>query len=271
MKNNIIGIFLMALVLGGCSSAYQTSQTPDDVYYSPGRSGGISGDNYQDYSASNDDQYLRMKVQNRSQWGGIDDFSYWYDSRYYSPAFYNPYGGYYYNPYLTYSPYGYYNPYGYGHYGYSHYNSFGFSMGYNSYSPYGYSPWYSWNQPYYTVVYYKNPQVYYSTNRTNANGYNNRSYNNSNNNRLIMPRSNNNYGTYSTPTSTDRRRPVYTNENSYDNSNSTISRPSRSINNSNNTINNNSNNNSNRSSRGSTISGTTAPRSPRPAGNGIPH
>lgn len=180
MKNNIISACIIAALLSSCSSAYKTSQTPDDVYYSPQRNVNTSAstdDRYDEY-ASNDDQYLRMKVQNHYQWGTIDDYSYWQDSRYFTPGYYSPYGGYNYNPSMYYSPfsYGYYNPYG----GFGSYMSFG--TYYSVWSPFSYSP-YSYYSPYSTVVYYKNPPVNHNTNSTSTlGGYGNRTYSNTNSN-----------------------------------------------------------------------------------------
>ncbi len=252
MKKKIFGICVLAAILSGCSSAYKTSQTPDDVYYSPGRSVSAgNNDEYMDYTSSSDDQYLRMKVQNRSQWAPIDDYSYWYDSRYYTPGYYNPYGGYYYNPYSYHSPYSYYSPFGYSSYGYGYYSP---------YSGFGYNPWCSWNYPYYTVVYYKNPGVYYGTNnRTTLGGYNNGTYNNTNNN-LLLPRSNStNINTYNTTTT--GRQSKYSNSNTISN---TSTRPVRTFN-SENKI------NTPRSNGGFKNSGSnsTAPRTPKHGGGGF--
>ena len=91
MKRMILGSLLTIGLLSGCSTAYQSGQTPDDVYYSPGRDGGSrreeekvreQQERYEEYASSQDDRYLRMKVANRNRWSGIDDFDYWYDSRY---------------------------------------------------------------------------------------------------------------------------------------------------------------------------------------------
>jgi len=40
MKRMLLGSLLTIGLLSGCSTAYQSGQTPDDVYYSPGRDGG---------------------------------------------------------------------------------------------------------------------------------------------------------------------------------------------------------------------------------------
>ena len=155
MKNIIIPFVVLAVVMSGCSTAYKARSTPDDVYYSPAPAvkPGVE-DRYEDYASNSDDNYLRMKVRNRYQWNGIDDYNYWNDSRYdfgYSctpsrSVLLNPY-----NPYM-----------------------FTSCFGYNYYSP-----WNSWYSPFTTIVYYKNPQVYYgNTGKTNLTAYRNRSYNN---------------------------------------------------------------------------------------------
>src|SRR5688500_3829498 len=87
MKYKIILFGFLAALITGCSSAYKASQTPDDVYYSPARSGGAhretrNEDRYEDYVSSQEDRYLRMKVRDRNRWSMIDDYSYWNDSRY---------------------------------------------------------------------------------------------------------------------------------------------------------------------------------------------
>jgi hypothetical protein len=155
MKNIALLSLLTAITLWSCTTAYKAS-TPDDVYYSPARSvKDKTQDRYDEYAGNAEDNYLRMKVQNRYQWDAIDDYAYWNDARYdfgYScmpsrSVLLNPY-----NPYL----------------------GIGFSM--------YYSPWYNWYSPYTTVVYYKNPKVYYgNTSKTNLTAYRNGYYNNTNN------------------------------------------------------------------------------------------
>ena len=84
MKKSLLSALIAVVVLSSCSTAYKTGSTPDDVYYSPGSSIKVAGtdDRYDDYTANGDDNYLRLKVQNRYQWDAIDDYSYWNDSRY---------------------------------------------------------------------------------------------------------------------------------------------------------------------------------------------
>jgi hypothetical protein len=115
MKSRIFSVFALAIVLASCSSAYRQAQTPDDVYYSPAkekeRTYASANDNrrqdnharrnnnsdYEDYTSSSDDRYLRMKIQNRSRWGALDDYDYWYSPSY---AFNNFYGYNSFNPFM---------------------------------------------------------------------------------------------------------------------------------------------------------------------------
>lgn len=148
MKNKILVFIIMVIAFVGCTSVYQSTQTVDDVYYSPAKViTDYQQDEYKDYTAA-DDRYLRMKVRNHDRWNSIDDYDYWYDSRYY-----NSY-------------------YGFQGYGYYPYNSFGGLY---------YNPFNSWNYPYCTVVYYKNPTVYFGTNnKSNLTAYRNNNYSNTN-------------------------------------------------------------------------------------------
>lgn len=171
MNKRILLLAAVAVGLSSCSTMYRSGQTPDDVYYSPApqqrvaysdnddeyydNNGGqdeyVNVQTEQDRSAySSEDNYLRMKVRNRSLWSSLDDYSYYggmyspfsygygmgMGMGYYSPySFYSPYSRYgigmglgygwgglysgFYNPYSLYNPYSFYNPYysyGYGHY-----------------------------------------------------------------------------------------------------------------------------------------------------------
>lgn len=168
MYKNLFLILVAAFLFTGCST-YRAGQTPDDVYYSPGDNQ-ESADNY---ITPEDNNYLRMKVQNNSRWGSLDDFDYWYDSRYYGNHYYA------YN-----NPYSFHNPYSYWGSGfnspYSYWTTFNYSPW--GYSPWGYSPW-GFYSPYTTIVFYKNRNVYTgNVLNGNMNGYNNNMYNNNNNN-----------------------------------------------------------------------------------------
>jgi hypothetical protein len=204
MIRKIFPLLATTVILASCSSVYKSSQTPDDVYYSPSRQGKYVSRNqsdnneYQDYTSSSDNRYLRMKAQNRYRWSSIDDFDYWN----------NP--GYAYNNY--YSSYGRFNPYfnnnWYSGYSYGYNNNFWLSYNtgwFNSYYPsYGYGS--------YTPIYViKNPTKTTSVYRPQLSGYNNRSYNNKN----IYNSTNNRQGLGSTL----RRAFTPSNNNSYNNNN----------------------------------------------------
>lgn len=163
MKNIILMLLIGGILFSACTSAYKATSTPDDVYYSPAPVANAGG--HDEYVSNNEDNYLRMKVKNRYQWDGIDDYTYWNDSRYDFGYSCTPS-----RSVLLYPNYGY----GLG---------FGFStFGLNSwYSPYyGYNPYYSFS-PYNTIVYYKTPQAYLgNTGKTNLTSYRNYNYNNRN-------------------------------------------------------------------------------------------
>jgi uncharacterized membrane protein YgcG len=112
MKRQILLLAITAAALSSCTTAYKTGQTPDDVYFSPTRPQDEyvrveeKEDNQYRYDDEYyDDRYLRMKVQNRSQWSYLDDWyaydRYGYRANYYYGTYYNPYTSwnYYYNPY----------------------------------------------------------------------------------------------------------------------------------------------------------------------------
>jgi hypothetical protein len=115
-----------------------------------------------------DDRYLRMKIANRYRWGSLDNFDYWYDSRYdfgaYNYGGYNS-GSYYYN---QLNPYAYWNP------------GYNLGIGYGTRYP-GFG---GWSSPVYTVVhYYANPKSGGgSTSTSNITAFRNKGYNNGNTN-----------------------------------------------------------------------------------------
>jgi hypothetical protein len=167
MQKVLFVSLIAASLLTGCSAVYQSGQTPDDLYYSPGRE--ISNaevrkqnndeERYQQQVSTIDDRYLRMKVSNRNQWSSLDDYSYWNDMRFnFRPSYsYNGFNNYYGHPYLN-NPW---NGWGYGGWG-------GSQIG--------------WNNPLYTVLIYTNPKVVAPTYTSGANlaGYRNKTYNNYN-------------------------------------------------------------------------------------------
>ncbi|MDQ6814375.1 MAG: hypothetical protein M3040_11600 [Bacteroidota bacterium] len=194
MRYKVLLYGLMAAAITSCSSAYKASQTPDDVYYSPARAGAEkqnvqkdrNRNRYEDYAASEDDQYLRMKVRGRERWSGIDDYTYWNDSRF-APSYNFNYDYYRNNLYNTYAwnnwyrPYAglYYNPYILGGYG-SAYGGMYVTPGYYPSYGYGYNP-YLGGGGYIS----KNPTrtISPSVSRPNLSGYRNGLYDNGNSNR----------------------------------------------------------------------------------------
>ena len=168
MKHTLTLFVFSAFLFASCTTAYKSAQTPDDVYYSPAKEvtyvdkTTTTRDTYQENITSQDDRYLRMKVQNRDRWQPIDDFSYWYDSRYDYNAFNS---NFYYNN----------NPYVFNNWRSPYLFSGIFSPNY-----YGFGGLYS---PAYPVIYYKNPKVYTGvTGKSNLATYMNTRYNNQNTN-----------------------------------------------------------------------------------------
>lgn len=170
MKSRILLLGTALIGLGSCSTMYKSGQTPDDVYYSPApqyRTASSDYDENENYTNNGNDEYvnvqtdqdrlaynsednyLRMKVRNRTMWSTFDNYS-MYDG-YYSPYYGGSFGMGYYNPYSYYNsfynPYSFYSPYSY--YG----SQWGLGLGWgglygglgNFYNPY-YSPYYN---PYY--------------------------------------------------------------------------------------------------------------------------
>lgn len=173
MKHSLLLSVLSMGLLTACSTAFKAGQTPDDVYYSPGREMAAvvkAQENqkeqdaaYQEYVSSLDDRYLRMKIANRYRWGALDNFDYWYDSRYDFGA-YN-YNSYYYN---SLNPYAYWNP------------GWNLGIGYGRMYP-GSGGW-GWSSPVYTVIHYTNPKYSGggSVSTSNITAFRNKNYNNSN-------------------------------------------------------------------------------------------
>ena len=199
MKKILLSSFIAASLLTGCSAVYQSGQTPDDLYYANGKAVAKSEvkkedeERYEEYVKTADDRYLRMKVNNRTQWGRIDNFSYWNDMRYNFPSSYGTYSGY---------------DYGFNHPGFSVVgnpwnagwnNSWGFGTGFNTWNTWGYGNGIfgnrlGWNNPCYTLIAYTAPKLIPNTctSGSNLGAYKNRTYNTINNN------SNSKWGTPST-------------------------------------------------------------------------
>lgn len=172
MKPFLYSGVILVLILGGCSTAYQTGRTPDDVYYSPAheRTGGYaSSDASQQQSVvpANDNgsgNYVTYSDGNNSAYNynsAAEAYDYGYNDPYYSPY----YGNYYLNQY--------YSPYSFGWYpSFSLGLGFGYPWMYNYFSPWGlggYNPYYSyWGGGYYPGFYYSK---YYSYTPRPANSY----------------------------------------------------------------------------------------------------
>ncbi|HET9823782.1 MAG TPA: hypothetical protein VFP87_00535 [Chitinophagaceae bacterium] len=186
MRSAFLLLVLSAAVLSGCTSAYKTGQTPDDVYFSPGRQHDeyltMKDNNDRNYRSDDEydnDAYLRMKVHNRVMWSDLDDY-----------YFYNP------------------------RYSYSYYNAWNWN---NPFSPFTY--WNYYYNPYcspvvytgYSKVVYNHPRVF------NLNTYNG---NQLTNNNYTNPKtgSNINYGNYNSGTGSSRIIKGYTPANTNSNS-----------------------------------------------------
>jgi len=229
MNTKIIAAVTAFVALSSCS-VYRSGQTPDDVYYSPGKSKEqvayveANGDRddgkryndqpsyngYDDYATS-DDRWLMMRVRNRYRWSYFDDYNYYSP---YSSFGYNGFGGY-----------------G-GGFGYQPGFSIGLGFG-GFYDPWG-SPFSRFNDYYYWNSYYNpygpkyivvNPKTdlgaYNRIRNFNLNTYNNRNYNNTRS--AMAPRLNGrNYNNSNNSTLGNSVRRIFSN------SNNTAPRPSRS-------------------------------------------
>ena len=171
MKNTLLFALLgIGLLSTGCSTAYQSDQTPDDVYYSPGRPmeervntrvEEEKKQQYDEYVSNMDDRFLRMKVSNYNRWFMLDDYTYWNDSRYDFNR-YNLYGS------------------GWNNY---HWNKLGGYVG----SGWGYYDYYypnaGWYNPKATIITYYGGKIPTpgTTSGSAITAYRNKTYNNNNN------------------------------------------------------------------------------------------
>jgi hypothetical protein len=101
----IMAVLSAGILLVGCSTAYRSGQTPDDVYFSPARnnnSGYVVVDDEDgngSYNAANvpmQDRYLRMKTFGGSRWNVFDDdYAYWNNPYWNNRAYFDlyTYGG----------------------------------------------------------------------------------------------------------------------------------------------------------------------------------
>lgn len=200
---SFLPLLSIALIVTSCTTAYNSGQTPDDVYFSPERPQNeyVRMESKQDkyrYEESEDDRYLRMKVRNRQLWS---DLSFYYND----PIAYNYYYNRYYNSYYGVSPWNHYNSWNYYYNPYSYYN------------PRGYKSYYG------APVIVVNPQSpnYRKPRQYNMDVYNNPSPNNSprvgnNNSRRVFSNTGGARPTYGTPSSNtgSNMRSVFGNNNS---------------------------------------------------------
>lgn len=179
MKTKSLLLAGLVVVLGSCSTAYRSAQTPDDVYYSPVPS---STESYVVKDNSSDrESYIVRNSEERNIRRAIQDPRYrntvTFDVGYgYNPFGYNPYA---YNSFGS-NPFGY-NSYGYNSYGYNPYSFNNYGKGF--YDPFGYNPYYSYN-PYYPSYGYNSsysnyypPVNYYPVTGKTSNNTGPRKYN----------------------------------------------------------------------------------------------
>lgn len=173
-------VFLLSSFLFSCKSTYKNAQTPDDLYFSPiekvEKKIKISSD-----IANKDDDYLRMRINNRNLWRSIDDFNYWHDSRFLSCSnLYFP------NSLNNWNNWGLFNGCNSCCQIFNSHNSFlGQNLFYNNfYSPFYNMGYYSWNNPVNCFVSYFNPKSVKAFSKNNTIAYSNPKYNNVNYNRI---------------------------------------------------------------------------------------
>lgn len=90
MKTTLLSAAVFIVFATSCGTVYEAGQTPDDVYYSPAN--GVNKkelereeeakEQYERYTEVQEDRFLRLKLSNRYRFSCIDDYSYWYDSRF---------------------------------------------------------------------------------------------------------------------------------------------------------------------------------------------
>jgi len=171
MKTNILSVAVLLVFATSCGTIYEAGQTPDDVYYSPAN--GVNKkefereeeakDQYERYTTAQEDRFLRLKLSNRYRFNCIDDYSYWYDSRYdFNGNNYNSkFGNYRYN------------------YNCGCNNGFTPGFGYGSSYGYGYGWNYGISNPIAAVISYKYPKFNGSIGAgSNVTAYKNKTYGN---------------------------------------------------------------------------------------------
>ena len=194
MRHRILLLFAVAAVFGSCTTMYKSGQTPDDVYYSPGREippvvqTNENTESTQRYNGNEEysDYYLRMKAYNRNRWSAFDnDYMYWNDWRWNNQMYFNTY-----NPGFNYGV-------GFG----TGWNSgLSWAMGWNYGMPYHGYGWCSPFTPGYygTPIIVVNPKVYNPKAYAPRNG-NLGSYNTAINNYSIDPKTGSRTYNISTP------------------------------------------------------------------------
>lgn len=142
---------VLILSLGSCGTMYKSGQTPDDVYFSPGRELPAYVESQTDRREESledeylSDRYLRMKAINRNRWSAFDDdFMYWnnpaWNNQVYFNSFRNPWA--FNNPWAWNNPWMFNNP-----WGWNGGIGMGMGMGWNNWNMgFGWNNW-GWGNP----------------------------------------------------------------------------------------------------------------------------
>ncbi len=70
---------LLLFSLVSCSASRNSATTPDDVYYSPAKSGcklPVTETNNSDYYSTPNENYVKMRVQDPDKWSYFDNYNY---------------------------------------------------------------------------------------------------------------------------------------------------------------------------------------------------
>lgn len=108
----VLGLVFSVMVFNSCTTAYQTGQTPDDVYYSPLRPAIGSNDDDDDMSRAREERRIRMGVNNPRYrfmdntigFGGFDPFFPGWNTWNANPFFNYGWNSWGYNPFNMYHP-----------------------------------------------------------------------------------------------------------------------------------------------------------------------
>lgn len=109
MRYTFLILATIFIGLNSCTTMYKTGQTPDDVYYSPGRTAtdyvhveSDRNDRYSNDESYSTDRYLRMKAQQRNRWSSFDDdFYYWNNPTWNNPYYFNSFRSPWVNPWMN--------------------------------------------------------------------------------------------------------------------------------------------------------------------------